>query len=58
MLFNLLIVGLNNRAPKKFQHHISVFSMYITDNTDHPQYLTTEFFLSGYLKLLISDVSE
>jgi len=38
-LFNLLlIVGLNNRASKKFQHHISVFDMYITDNNaDHPQ---------------------
>ena len=39
ILFNLLlIVGLNNRDPKKFQHLISVFGMYITDNNaDHPQ---------------------
>jgi len=34
MHFNLLfIVGLNNKAPKKLQHHISVSGMYITDNT-------------------------
>ena len=33
MHFNLLlIVGLNNKAPKKYQHHISVFGMYITGN--------------------------
>jgi len=49
ILFNLLlIVGLNNRAPKKFQHHISVFGMYITDNNaDHHHFLAAEFFLSG-----------
>jgi len=28
----LLIVGLNNKAHKKFHHHISAFGMYITDN--------------------------
>ena len=39
MHFNLLlIVGLNNNTSKKFQHHISVFSMYIThNNAKHPQ---------------------
>ena len=55
----LLIVGLNNKAPKKFQHHVSVFGMYITaNNADHPQYLAAEFFVWGCLNLLISGVSE
>ena len=34
----LWILGLNTKAPKKFQLHISVFSWYITDNNaDQPQ---------------------
>jgi hypothetical protein len=37
--FNLLLIaGLNNKTQKKFQHHILLFGMDITDNNaDHPQ---------------------
>ena len=60
MFFNLLlIVGLNNKVPKKLQHHILVFCVSITHNkADHPQKLAAEFFLWSYLKILIINVSE